>query len=165
MYLGLTIAECIDLTLDESQNLYIKVEANKTYHDALTHEGDDSINIFDDVDNKIEEISIRSSDEEDPFVGEKAAALLRKLARNKKVAADVQVEAAALLEEEVLPLEEAQEVFKSGIMGNLKSTPVSETLFEECQNISGFHLILALGYRVRTEARCWRALQSDALSS
>ena len=63
----------------------------------MTHEGDDSINIFDDEDNKIEEISIRSSDEEDPFVGEKAAALLRKLARNKKEAADVQEEAAALL--------------------------------------------------------------------
>ena len=90
-----------------------------------------------------------------------AAKLLRKLAKNKRDAFELQEEVANLLQEETLPLEEAKEVFKSGVMSNAKSTVVSEWLFNDCASISDFHLILALGYRVREEARTYRAVQSD----
>ena len=42
------------------------------------------------------------------------------MAKNKKEAAELQEEAANLLQEETLPLEEAKEVFKSGIENNKK---------------------------------------------
>ena len=101
------------------------------------------------------------SDEEDPFTAEVAAKLLRKMAQNKKEAASLQEEAADLLEEEMLPLEEAKEIFKSGIEGNTKTTKVSEWLFDDCKNISEFHLILALGYRVKEQAKAQRAVMAD----
>ena len=66
-----------------------------------------------------------------------------------------------LLEEDLLPLEEAKEVFKSGIDSNTKSTPVSEKLFKECKSIDEFHLILALGYRMKEEAKAMRAIKKD----
>ena len=110
--------------------------------------------------NKVEEISIHS-DEEDPFTAEVAAKLLRKMAQNKKEAASLQEEAADLLEEEMLPLEEVKEIFKSGIEGNTKTTKVSEWLFDDCKNISEFHLILALGYRVKEQAKAQRAVMVD----
>ena len=87
--------------------------------------------------------------------------MLRKLARNKKDLAKLMEEAGDLLEEDVLPLEEAKEVFKSGIDSNTRSTPVSEKLLEECKNIYEFHLILALGYRVKEEAKAMRAIKKD----
>ena len=109
---------------------------------------------------KVEEISIGSS-EDDPFVSRKVAEVLRKLARNKKDLAKLMEEAGDLLEEDVLPLEEVKEVFKSGIDSNTKSTPVSEKLFEECKSIDEFHLILALGYRMKEEAKAMRAIKKD----
>ena len=51
--------------------------------------------------------------------------------------------------------------FKSCIEGNKKSTRISERLFEECRSISEFHLILALGYRVKEQAKAQRAVQAD----
>ena len=109
---------------------------------------------------QVEEISIHS-DEEDPFTAEVAAKLLRKMAQNKKEVAKLQEEAADLLEEEVLPLEEAKEIFKSGIEGSPKSTKVSEWLFDDCKNISEFHLVLALGYRAKEQAKAQRAVLAD----
>ena len=162
LYPAKTISETIDLTMDADQNLYIKVEPNQTFHNVLTHEGEDIDGMFDkDASHDVEAISIYSSEGEDTFTGEVASKLLRKLARNKREAAELQEEVANLLEEETLPLEEAKEVFKSGIMRNAKSTTVSEWLFNDCASISDFHLILALGYRVREEARAYRAVQSD----
>ena len=162
LYLAKTISETIDLTMDADQNLYIKVELNQTFHNVLTHEGEDIDGMFNkDASDEVEAISIYSSEGEDPFTGEVAAKLLRKLAKNKREASEPQEEVANLLEEETLPLEEAKEVFKSGVMGNAKSTAVSEWLFNDCASISDFHLILALGYRVREEARAYRAVQSD----
>ena len=156
------ISETIDLTLDADQNLYIKVEPNQTFHNVLTHEGEDIDGMFDrDAFEEIEAISIYSSEDEDPFTGEMASKLLRKLAQNKREASELQEEAANLLEDETLPLEEAKEVFKSGVMGNAKSTTVSEWLFNDCSSIHDFHSILALGYRVREEARAYQAVQSD----
>ena len=162
LYLAKTISETIDLTMDADQNLYIKVELNQTFHNVLTHEGEDMDGMFNkDASDEVEAISIYSSECEDPFTGEVAAKLLRKLAKNKREASELQEEVANLLEEETLPLEEAKEVFKSGVMGNTKSTAVSEWLFNDCASISDFHLILALGYRVREEARAYQAVQSD----
>ena len=103
----------------------------------------------------MEAISIYSLEGEDPFTGEVTAKLLRKMAKNKREVSELQEEVANLLEEETLPLEEAKEVFKSGVMGNAKSTAVSDWLFNDCASISDFHLILALGYRVREEARAY----------
>ena len=117
LYPAKTIAECIDLTLDEDKNLYIKVEPNQSFHQVLTCREEGVDELFTDETNKVEEISI-DSDEEDPFTAEVAAKLLRKMARNKKEAASLQEEAANLLEEEMLPLEEAKEIFKSSIEGN-----------------------------------------------
>ena len=162
LYPAKTISETIDLTMDADQNLYIKVEPNQTFHNVLTHEGEDIDGMFDkDASDEVEAISIYSSVGEDPFTGEVAAKLLRKLTKNKREASKLQEEVANLLEEEKLPLEEAKEVFKSGVMSNAKSTAVSEWLFNDCASISDFHLILALGYRVREEARAYRAVQSD----
>ena len=156
LYPAKTISETIDLTMDADQNLYIKVEPNQTFHIVLTHEGEDIDGMFDkDAADEVEAISIYSSEGEDPFTGEVAAKLLRKLAKNKREASELQEEVANLLEEETLPLEEAKEVFKSRVMGNAKSTAVSEGLFNDCASISDFHLILALGYRVREEARSY----------
>ena len=101
MYPAKTIAEVIDLTLDEDKNLYIKVEPNQSFHQVLTCREEGVDDLFTDESNKVEEISIHS-DEEDPFTAEVAAKLLRKMARNKKEAASLQEEAADLLEEEML---------------------------------------------------------------
>ena len=156
LYPAKTISEIIDLTMDADQNLYIKVEPNQTFHNILTNEGEDIDGMFDkNASHEVESISIYSSEGEDPFTGEVASKLLRKLAKNKREAAELQEEVANLLEEETLPLEEAKEVFKSGIISNTKSTTVSEWLFHDCASISDFHLILALGYRVREEARAY----------
>ena len=156
LYPAKTISETINLTMDADQNLYIKVELNQTFHNVLTHEGEDIDEMFDkDAADEVEAISIYSSEGEDPFTGGVAAKLLRKLAKNKREASELQEEVANLLEEETLPLEEAKEVFKSRVMGNTKSTTVSEWLFNDCASISDFHLILALGYRVRKEARAY----------
>ena len=160
LYPAKTIVECIDLTLDEDKNLYIKVEPNQSFHQVLTCREEGVDELFTDKTNKVEEISIHS-DEEDPFTAEVAAKLLRKMAQNKKEAASLQEEAANLLEEEMLPLEEAKEIFKSSIEGNSKTTRVSEWLFNECRNISEFHLILALGYRVKEQAKAQRAVLAD----
>ena len=160
LYPAKTIAECIDLTLDEDKNLYIKVEPNQSFHEVLTCREEGVDELFADETNKVEEISIHS-DEEDPFTADVAAKLLRKMARNKKEAASLQEEAANLLEEEMLPLEEAKEIFKSGVEGNCKSTRISEWLFDECRNISEFHLILALGFRVKEQAKAQRAVMAD----
>ena len=159
LYPGKTIKDVIDLTTDEDKNIYIKVQTNQLLHDVLTYEGEEEDDIFR-AEEKVEEISIGSS-EDDPFVSRKAAEVLRKLARNKKDLAKLMEEAGDLLEEDVLPLEEAKEVFKSGIDSNTKSTPVSEKLFEECKSIDEFHLILALGYRVKEEAKAMRAIKKD----
>ena len=162
LYPAKTISETIDLTMDADQNLYIKVELNQTFHNVFTHEGEDVDGMFDkNASDEVEAISIYSSEGEDPFTGEVASKLLRKLAKNKREASELQEEVANLLEEETLPLEEGKEVFKSGVIGNAKSTTVSEWLFNDCASISDFHLILALGYRVREEARVYRAVQSD----
>ena len=156
LYPAKTISETIDLTMDADQNLYIKVEPNQTFHNVLTHEGEDVDGMFDkNASDEVEAISIYSSEGEDPFTGEVASKLLRKLAKNKREAFELQEEVANLLEKETLPLEEAKEVFKSGVMGNAKSTTVSEWLFNDSASISDFHLILALGYRVREEARAY----------
>ena len=159
LYPGKTIKDVIDLTTDEDKNIYIKVQTNQLLHDVLTYEGEEEDDIFC-AEEKVEEISIGSS-EDDPFVSRKAAEVLRKLARNKKDLAKLMEEAGDLLEEDVLPLEEAKEVFKSGIDSNTKSTPVSEKLFEECKSIDEFHLILALGYRMKEEAKAMRAIKKD----
>ena len=129
-------------------------------HHVLTYGGEEEDDIFC-AEEKVEEISIGSSDEDDPFVSRKAAEVLRKLARNKRDLAKLMEEAGDLLEEDLLPLEEAKEVFKSGIDSNTKSTPVSEKLFEECKSIDEFHLILALGYRMKEEAKAMRAIKKD----
>ena len=84
-----------------------------------------------------------------------ASKLLRKLAKNKREGSELPEEAANLLEEETLSLDQAKEIFKSGVMGNAKSTTISERLFNDCSSINDFHLILALGYRVREEARAY----------
>ena len=160
LYPAKTIAECIDLTLDEDKNLYIKVEPNQSFHEVLTCREEGVDELFADGTDKVEEISIHS-DEEDPFTADVAAKLLRKMARNKKEAASLQEEAANLLEEEMLPLEEAKEIFKSGVEGNRKSTRISEWLFDECKNVSEFHLILALGFRVKEQAKAQRAVLAD----
>ena len=52
-------------------------------HDVLTYGGEEEDDIFC-AEEKVEEISIGSSDEDDPFVSKKAAEVLRKLARNKR---------------------------------------------------------------------------------
>ena len=160
LYPAKTIAECIDLTLDEDKNLYIKVEPNQSFHEVLTCREEGVDELFVDGTDKVEEISIHS-DEEDPFTADVAAKLLRKMARNKKEAASLQEEAANLLEEEMLPLEEAKEIFKSGVEGNRKSTRISEWLFDECKNVNEFHLILALGFRVKEQAKAQRAVLAD----
>ena len=38
---------------------------------------------------------------------------------------------------------------------------MSERLFEECKSIDEFHLILALGYRMKEEAKAMRAIKKD----
>ena len=99
LYPAKTISETIDLTLDADQNLYIKVEPNQTFHNVLTHKGEDIDGMFDrDTSEEIEAISIYSSEDEDPFTGEVASKLLRKLAKNKREASELQEEAANLLE-------------------------------------------------------------------
>ena len=162
LYPAKTIAETIDLTQDPDSNIYIKVEPNQTFHDVLTCKGESFDELFtSDKEAEVKEISIHSSDEDDPFNNEVAGKILRRMAKNKREAADLQEEAAGLLEDEVLPLEEAKEVFKSGVEGNQKGTKVSEWLFDNCLNVSQFHLILALGYRVKEEARAQRAVIAD----
>ena len=122
LYPAKTIADMIDLTLDPDQNLYIKVEPNETFHNILTCKGEDFDDLFtSDKTVEIEEISIHSSDDEDPFTGEIAGKILRKMAKNKKKAAQLQEEAASLLEDETLPLEEAKEVFQSSIKNNQRA--------------------------------------------
>ena len=111
----------IDLTTDEDKNIYIKVQTNQMLHDVLTYGGEEEDDIFC-AEEKVEEISIGSSDEDDPFVSRKAAEVLQKLARNKRDLAKLMEEAGDLLEEDLLPLEEAKEVFTSGIDSNTKST-------------------------------------------
>ena len=160
LYPGKTIKDVIDLTTDEDKNIYIKVQTNQMLHDVLTYGGEEEDDIFC-AEEKVEEISIGSSDEDDPFVSRKAAEVLRKMARNKRDLVKLMEEAGDLLEEDLLPLEEAKEVFKSGIDSNTKSTPVSEKLFEECKSIDEFHLILALGYRMKEEAKAMRAIKKD----
>ena len=160
LYPAKTITDVIDLTLDEDQNLYIKVEPNQSFHHVLTCREEGMDDLFTSETNKVEEISIHS-DEEDPFTAEVATKLLRRMAQNKKEAASLQEEAADLLEEEMLPLEEAKEIFKSGIEENTKMTKVSEWLFDDCKNISEFHLILALGYRVKEQAKAQRVVMVD----
>ena len=122
LYPGKTIKDVIDLTTDEDKNIYIKVQTNQMLHDVLTYGGEEEDDIFC-AEEKVEEISIGSSDEDDPFVSKKAAEVLWKLARNKKDLAKLMEEAGDLLEEDLLPLEEAKEVFKSGIDSNTRSTP------------------------------------------
>ena len=102
LYSGKTILDLIDLTMDDDKNLYIKVETNGTFHNVLTYDGGEEGDIFCDEE-KVKEISIRSSDEEDVFVNQKAAKLLRKLAHNKRERASLMEEAAELLEEGMLP--------------------------------------------------------------
>ena len=162
LYPAKTIAEVIDLTLDHNNNLCIKVGPNQAFHNVLTckEEALDDLFMTDET-SAVEEISIHSSDDEDPFTGELAAKILRKLAKNKREAASLQEEAADLLENKLLPLEEAKEVFKSGVESNQKSTQISEWLFDECQSINNFHLILALGFRVKEEAKVQRAVLAD----
>ena len=160
LYPGKMIKDVIDLTTDEDKNIYIKVQTNQMLHDVLTYGGEEEDDIFC-AEEKVEEISIGSSDEDDPFVSRKAAEVLRKMARNKRDLAKLMEEAGDLLEEDLLPLEEAKEVFKSGIDSNTKSTPGSEKLFEECKSVDEFHLILALGYRMKEEAKAMRAIKKD----
>ena len=111
----------------------------------------------------MEEICIGSTEEDDPFVSNKAATILRKLAKNKRELVSLMEEAADLLEEEVLLLEEAKEVFKSGIATNTNSTVVSEKLFQEYKNVSKFHLMLALGYKVKEETKAHQSIKKDKL--
>ena len=77
LYPAKTIMDTIDLTRDPDQNLYIKVESNEMFHDVLTCKGDGFDDLFTtDKTGEIEEISIHSSDDEDPFTGEIASKLL-----------------------------------------------------------------------------------------
>ena len=161
LYPARTIADVIDLMLDHDSNLYIKVEPNQSFHRVLTCKEEGLDDLFtNETMGPVEEISIHS-DDEDPFTGKVAARLLKKMAKNKKEAASLQEEAADLLEDKLLPLEEAKEVFKSAVEGNQKTTRISEWLFDECRSISEFHLILALGFRVKEEAKAQRAVQAD----
>ena len=107
----------IDLTTDEDRNIYIKVQTNQMLHNVLTYGEEEEDDIFC-AEEKVEEISIGSSDEDDPFVSKKTAEVLQKLARNKRDLANLMEEAGDLLEEDLLSLEEAKEVFKSGIDSN-----------------------------------------------
>ena len=102
LYPGKTIKDVIDLTTDEDKNIYIKVQTNQMLHDVLTYGGEEEDDIFC-AEEKVEEISIGSSDEDDPFVSRKAAEVLRKLARNKRDLAKLMEEAGDLLEEDLLP--------------------------------------------------------------
>ena len=65
--IGKTIRDIIDLTTDKEKNIYIKVQTNQLLHDVLTHEGEEEDDDFC-TEEKVEEISIGSSDEDDPFV-------------------------------------------------------------------------------------------------
>ena len=142
--IGKTIRDVVDLTTDKEKNIYIKVQTNQLLHEVLTHEEEEDDDFC--TEEKVEEISIGSSDEDDPFMSKKAAGVLRRLAKNKKELASLMEEAGSLLEEDLLPLDEAKEVFKSGIDSNANSTPVSEKLFEQCKSVNDFHLVLALGF-------------------
>ena len=64
-------------------------------------------------------------------MSKKAAEALRRLAKNKRELVSLMEEAGDLLEENLIPLDEAKKVFKSGIDSNANSTPVSEKLFGE----------------------------------
>ena len=160
LYTGKTIRDMIDLTTDEDKNIYIKVQTNQMLHDFLMYDRDEENNIFC-KDENVEEISIGSMDEDNPFVSKKAAGILQKLAKNKRELATLMQEAGDLLEEDLIPLEEAKEVFKSGMDSNANSTPVSEKLFNECKSIDEFHLVLALGFRVKEETKAMRAIKKD----
>ena len=75
LYPGKTIKDVIDLTTDEDKNIYIKVQTNQMLHDVLTYGGEEEDDIFC-AEEKVEEISIGSSDGDDPFVSRKAAEVL-----------------------------------------------------------------------------------------
>ena len=152
-FVGKTIAEVIDLTGGSSDEVVIRIKKNATLHDALTPEEHEYTQVFgaDTPDEEaISEHSIESEEEE--FMTKDAIKLLRELSLHDAKGAELKGRAADIIEGGALPPAASEEIYTQAIQSGNKSTPVSEALFDECESIAEFHLVLALGWRTFKEA-------------
>ena len=143
--------------MEPDEALLIKVKPNVPLHQALT-EDDLDLHAFigDEDSDAVSEYSLISEEEADPFMAAAAKKLLCNLAESNKQQAKLQEDAAKLLGRGGIPQEAAEEVFKQALGVKMKSTPISEELYENCVDETEFHLIMCMGVRVLDEARAWR---------
>ena len=163
-FVGKTIAEVIDLTGESSDEVVIRIKKNATLHDALTPEEHEYTQVFGADTPDEEAISEHSLDsEEGDFMTKDAIKLLRELSLYDAKGAELKGRAADLIEGGTLPPATSEEIYTQAIQSGNKSTPVSEALFDECESIAEFHLVLALGWRTFKEAAVARDIEGKRL--
>ena len=156
-FVGKTIADVIDLTNEGGDEVVIRIKKNTTLHDALTPEQHEYTQVFGKDQADEEAVSEHSLDDEgDEFMTKEVVQLLRDLSLHDAKGAELKGKAADLIEGGTLPPEVSEEIYTQAIRSGTKSTPVSEKLYDECDSIAEFHLVLALGWRTFKEAAAAR---------
>ena len=135
----------------------IRIKKNTTLHDALTPEQHEYTQVFGKDQAEEEAVSEHSLDDEgEEFMTKEAVQLLRDLSLHDAKGAELKGKAADLIEGGTLPPEASEEIYTQAVRSGTKSTPVSEKLYDECDSIAEFHLVLALGWRTFKEAAAAR---------
>ena len=155
-FVGKTIADVIDLTNEGGDEVVIRIKKNTTLHDALTPEQHEYTQVFGEEQADEEAVSEHSLDDGDEFMTKEAIKLLRDLSLHDARGAELKGKAADLIEGGTLPPEASEEIYTEAIRSGTKSTPVSKSLYDECDSIAEFHLVLALGWRTFKEAAAAR---------
>ena len=163
-FVGKTIAEVIDLTGESGDEVVICIKNNATLHNALTPEEHEYTQVFGaDVPDEeaISEHSLDSDEEE--FMTKDAIKLLRELSLHDAKGAELKGREADLIEGGPLSTAASEVIYTQVIQSGTKSTPVSEALFDECESIAEFHLVLALGWRTFKEVVAERDVAAKRL--